>query len=322
MRVGLENALQNSVLSRGAYSYAKVPVNSVLSKGTYSCAKVPVDAVWSWNPRETPPDQLRMSARAGSEMISEHESLYVKKTRRKYNWFLEIIGYKTQSDFNIATDQNRENDIMYAREDSSMCLRIFCQNLHPWNMTVWHGHSAEGLKLGTFHRPWGCIPTPMKCCCYQQIRHNDTNGEFIGLTTEDFYCCVPKFKVTDSMNHVEFIISRPSCWGGLCIDCFSGGGMFTWHVPFYVYPADSKLQEEDAYVGTIRKAWYGNPDIRTNVDRFELCTNVDSSGISFPEYSDADSKVRLLGSLFLINQLYFETRLIYCDGGDCRKLVS
>lgn len=278
MRVGKDRDVQ-SVLKTGAYAYAKVPSD---------------DTVWSWHPRITPPVQLKMGSLAGSDMISEHTSLFVKQTRR--GWFRELLGYEAMSEFNIAALQNRDVNIMYAREDSSMWARLFCLNLHQWDMTVWHGDSPGGVKLAEYHRPWRCIPGPMKCCCHQQIQHRDTNGEYIGLTEEDFYCCVPKFNVKDSLDNVEFIISKPSCCDGMLVNCFSEG-VFSCRIPFYVYPAGCRHQVSGAQVGKIVKVWGGVKELYTDVDNVE---------VTFPSDTNSASKVRILGSLFLINQLYFE----------------
>jgi len=277
MRVGADSGMQGT-LRKGAYAYAKVPSD---------------DALWSWHQCSIPPPQLTMSARAGSDMISEHTSLYVKQTRR--GWFQELLGYDAKPEFNIATLQTRDVNIMYAREDSSSWARVLCHNHHQWDMSVWHGDTTGGVKLADYHRPWRCVPGPMKCCCHQQIQHHDTNGEFIGATVEDFYYCVPRFNVKDSLENVEFVISKPTCWNGMFVDCLSDG-VFTCHVPFYVYPASPRQPVAGTHVGKIVK-------VRGVGGLHKFSTNVDNCELSFPDHSSTDSKVRLLGSMFLLNQL-------------------
>jgi Scramblase len=271
--------------------YERIQIASL--NGVYAYTNIPSDdVVWSWKPHSTIPGQLKMSARAGSDMLSEHADLYVKHTRR--NWFQELLGYEAKSEFHIATLQNRGANIMYAREDSSFWARLFYLNLHPWDMSVWHGDSPGGVKLADYHRPVRCAPCPMKCCCHQQIHHKDTNGESIGVTVEDFYYCVPKFNVQDSLGNVEFVISNPTCLNGRFVDCFEEG-VFTCRVPFYIYPAGSTKHVAGVHVGKIVKTWNGFQKLYTDADTFEL---------SFPSHSNSDSKARLLGSLFIVNQLY------------------
>jgi hypothetical protein len=186
-------------MHHGIYEHTPIVVSL---NGAYAYAKIPSDDhVWSWKPHSTIPGQLKMNARAGSDMLSEHPDLYVKQARR--NLFKELIGYENNSEFHIATLQNRGANIMYARDDSSFWTRFFYLNLHPWDISVWHGDSPVGVKLADYHRPVRCPQGPMKCCCHQQIQHKDTNGVSIGATIEDFYYCVPKFNVLDSLGNVD-----------------------------------------------------------------------------------------------------------------------
>jgi hypothetical protein len=297
--------------------YEHTPIVASLN-GAYAYAKIPSDDhVWSWKPHSTIPGQLKMNARAGSDMLSEHPGLYVKQARR--NLFKELIGYENNSEFHIATLQNRGANIMYARDDSSFWTRFFYLNLHPWDISVWHGDSPVGVKLADYHRPVRCPQGPMKCCCHQQIQHKDTNGVSIGATIEDFYYCVPKFNVLDSLGNVEFVISNPTCLNGRFVDCFNDG-KFTCHVPFYIYPAASTkptdIHTGNMYTGKIVKRW--------NAPQEQLYTDVESFELSFPSHSNSDSKARLLGSLFLINQLYFDTESLNClryRNLFCRKAI-
>ena len=262
-----------------------------LHKGVYAYSMLPPsdDIVWSWHPHSTAPSQLKMD-HAGSEMISQHMGLFVKQTRR--GWLPDISTFETISEYNIASIVNKNTNIMYAREESSLWSRLICSNFHGWNLTVWHGNAAEGVKLADYHRPWKCPPGPMKCCSLQQIHHYDNNGEYIGQTVEDFYYCVPRFIVKDASDEEEFAIAQPSCFYDRLVNCFSNG-VFLCRIPFHVYSSGIKTPVAASYISKIAKDRIQK--VHSDSDNYELV---------FPDHSTADSKIRLLGSLFLINQLY------------------
>ncbi|KAJ1485215.1 Scramblase [Baffinella frigidus] len=240
------------------------------------------------------PNQLQMGGGAGYETLSAHPNLFVKQTRR--GWFQELLGCEAKTEFKIATMQEKKGDVMYALEESSLFLRLLCPMSHSWSMTVWQGDGPEGPAVAKYQRPLRTPLAPLKCCCHQEVQHQDANGVAIGETVEEFFCFVPKFKITNAQGNVEYMLSQPTCWNGMFVDCWAEG-VCNMRVPFYVYPEGSK-HVTGQQVGKIVKVWAGlGTEMFTDADKFELV---------FPEGANPESKARLLGSLFLLNQLLFE----------------
>ena len=211
------------------------------------------------------PNQLQMGGGAGYETLSVHPNLFVKQTKR--GWFQELIGCEAKTEFKIATMGEKKGDVMYALEESSFLLRLFCPQIHSWDMTVWQGDGpgGSGTTVAKYHRPFRTPRAPFKCCCHQKVQHQDANGVAIGETVEDFSCFVPKFKIKDAQGNVEFMLSQPTCWNGLCVDCFAEGT--NCRVPFYVYPEGSK-HVTGQQVGKIVQVWAGlGTEMFTDADK-------------------------------------------------------
>ena len=84
----------------------------------------------------------------------------------------------------------------------------------------------------------------------------------------------------------------------MCVDCCAEG-CCSCRFPFYLFPPGSK-GTKDEQVGSIVKIWTGlSKELFTDADNFE---------VKFPVNADAESKARLIGATFFINQLFFENQ--------------
>jgi len=84
--------------------------------------------------------------------------------------------------------------------------------------------------------------------------------------------------------------------GGMCIN-ICAEGLCNCRVPFYVFPPTGGNTVEEK-IGNITKIWTGlGTELFTDADKFE---------VEFPADANTNAKARLLGALFLINQLFFE----------------
>lgn len=96
-------------------------------------------------------------------------------------------------------------------------------------------------------------------------------------------------------NSEEYTIHMPICLGGLCVDFWAD--FCCTRIPFYIFPPGSNGKKGEE-VGKIVKVWSGlSKELLTQADNFE---------VEFPIGSDEASRARLVGALFLLNQLYFE----------------
>jgi hypothetical protein len=218
----------------------------------------------------------------------------VKQTTK--GWLMELcLGCDANTEFKIATMQNKKEDIMYATEDTSCCIRACCGSSRPFVITVSEGGQKGGKVHSLYDRPCAFPLASAKCCCFQQIEVKAANGAPIGMVIEDCWYCVPSFRVEDVDRALQYNLHQPTCCCGMCVDCCSEG-CCNWRVPFNIYEPGKHAKGEE--VGQVVKAYSGiGEELFTDADKFEL---------RFPPNADAQTKSRLLGATFLINQIFFE----------------
>jgi hypothetical protein len=254
--------------------------------------------------QQGPPDFTRL--------LSSMPNVFAKQTTR--GWCEELFCCEAQTEFKFATMAYPLNNIMYALEESTCCVRACCPRLRPWDMNVSWGSAAGGQPLYRFVRPCKLDIASCKCCCYQQVNvSSHVTKQDLGMVIETFYFCVPTFRVTPCGTTISYLtlyiqvlrkdgsheydIHMPTCLGGMCVNC-STIGCCGCRIPFYIFPPGSG-GEKGQEVGRIVKVWSGLSN--------ELLTQADNFEVEFPAASDEESRVRLLGALFLLNQLFFES---------------
>lgn len=230
-------------------------------------------------------------------IFRNYPNLFAKQTRR--GCLQECFGCEAKTEFRVATMENPNQDIFYALEESSCCIRTFCPIIRNFDMKLSLGQQAGGPPILDMHRDLKCAPGPCKCCCYQQLDVSSAvSGQPLGNITEQFYCCVPRYHIVRPDGSVEYKLQQPTCCGGMCVDC-SAEGWCNCRIPFYVFDptAASTVGEEK---GRIVKVWKGlGTELLTDADNFE---------VEFPVDSDPASRARLLAAMFFINQLHFENK--------------
>lgn len=239
-----------------------------------------------------------MMAPAGMQMnrgddLATYQNLLIKQTRK--GCFQELFGCEANTEFKIATMENKGADMFYALEDTSCLMRFICRGNRPFSLKMTHGLDGSGQELAVFDRPFRCPLGSLKCCCYQKITAT-AKGVEIGEVSETCWCFVPTFAVRDASNQEQYKISMPRCCGGMCVD-ICAEGCCKCRVPFYLFKPGDPMNKGNE-VGKIVKIWGGfGKEFLTDADTFET---------EFPADADADTKLRIVGGVFLINQLYFE----------------
>ncbi|KAJ1628233.1 hypothetical protein T492DRAFT_1019643 [Pavlovales sp. CCMP2436] len=97
-----------------------------------------------------------------------------------------------------------------------------------------------GVPIATFHRPFKFGPAPCKCCCYQVMNVKDMAGADVGMVTEMFWCCVPKYKIVGADGNHLYDFHQPTCCAGQCVDYCDTGGGGCCKVPVYFYLPDGQ----------------------------------------------------------------------------------
>ena len=71
-------------------------------------------------------------------------------------------------------------------------------------------------------------------------------------------------------HYQEYIVSPPTCVGGMCVDIFAEG-LCNCRVPIYVYPGDATSLNKDNKIGGMVKIWSGlGAELFTDADKFEV----------------------------------------------------
>jgi hypothetical protein len=164
--------------------------------------------------------------------LMNYEELLVKQTKK--GWCQELMGCEANTEFKIAAKLTPTENVLYALEDTSCCIRFFLPNLRPFTMNLSKGGAPGGEKVASFERGLACPIHPCKICCYQRIDAFKA-GVAAGFVQEGCYCLVPNFKVMKSDGTHQFDIHQPTCCGGCCVD-ICAEGCCNCRIPFYIYP--------------------------------------------------------------------------------------
>ena len=257
--------------------------------------------------------------RAGSEVaLQPYPNLFVKQTKK--GCLQECCGCEANTEFKISTKEQKDNDILYAIENTSCCLRCCCPSNRPFKITVSQGGKKGGAKIATYDRAWACPVSCCKCCCRQRVyvtsylhsvhifslielemayvrscrEVKNEQGHSLGNITETCWWCVPKFAINRPNGTTEYKIHPPTCCCGTVVNVCAAG-CCNCKVPFDIIDHDKGEK-----VGRITKVWSGlGKELLTDADNFET---------DFPVYADGASKARILGAVFLLNQVFFESK--------------
>lgn len=178
--------------------------------------------------------------------------------------------------------------------------RLICKGARPFNMNVsWpDATKPEDPKFAVYERPFRAQVSAFKCCCFQEIIAS-SGGAVIGSTIEQGIAenpkCVPRFSVKDATGAVKYHLHMETCCGGCCVN-ICAPGCNKCQIPFYLY--DPAADEPGKHIGEITKVWGGMGK--------EMFSDADTFEIKYPPGCDGTTKANLLGTTFLINQLFFE----------------
>mmetsp|Transcript_8160 Transcript_8160/g.23459 ORF Transcript_8160/g.23459 Transcript_8160/m.23459 type:complete len:255 (+) Transcript_8160:115-879(+) len=235
----------------------------------------------------------------GSNALKSHltncSRMDVRQTRR--GWCQELLGCEARTEFKYF-DENA-NHVFTSLEDASCMCRFCCAPMHPYVMQV--KELNTDAEIITVDRPFRCLPSGCKCCCYQEATFT-SGGNTLGSIKEDCWYCVPSFKLLDESGAPIFKIHQPTCCAGMCVNCCAEGnpcGKGCCKESFRVYPADQAQTDGDApYLGHIMK--------KPKSLMTEIFTDSNAFECHFPDSSSADQKGMLLGVTIFLNTNFFE----------------
>ena len=261
-----------------------------------------------------------------SDLLADKSGLLVKQTMRgciqeclgceaKSEYKISAMDWGYLDDYKVSEAGMQQQNIMYALEESSCCLRLCWRDGRPFTMRVSEGGEAGGKELLNFEKPCSMplncsIPTndgsiDCPCCCMlPNLTTQLPGGAPLGSTSS--YICdvnifVPKLQYAEGGQPV-YILKPETCCGGCCISCNPCSGKGLIYMPFYFHDPQTMDVIGGEYGGKetpqIRKLWAGLTK--------ECCSTADTFAVMFPPGIDAARKAGLLGLTFLLDFTVFE----------------
>nr|XP_054931102.1 phospholipid scramblase 2-like [Dermacentor andersoni] len=178
--------------------------------------------------------------------------------------------------------KNTMGQFVFMAIEQSGCLeRQCCGNIRPLEMALLDYRNDQVLRL---FRPLRCDCSCLCCCCLQVMDVRDASMAMMGSLRMEFAIIFPNFSVLDSQGNVVLLIKGPFCTTSICCQ----------DVVFDILGTDGVTK-----LGAITKNWVGF--VR------EVGTAADNFTVTFPLDLDVKIKAVLLGAVFLIDYIYFET---------------
>lgn len=195
-----------------------------------------------------------------------------------------LTGFQMENKYQIKNSLGQQ--VYFAAEESSVSQRLFCG---PARGFVIHIVDNNGQEVTRVTREFKCCGG-CSCCancgsCALEIQIEAPVGQVVGIARQLQSCVTPRFSIMDSNQQQVFYVEGPTCiCQGICC---------TADVDFRIYTADRAHE-----VGKLSKQWSGYVK--------EAITNANNFGVSFPMDLDVRMKATLIGTLFLIDFMYFE----------------
>lgn len=211
---------------------------------------------------------------AGLEYLVSVDQLLVHQQLQIFEIFLP---YEQQNKYVVKNTMGQF--IFLAVEESDLASRCCCGSGRPFEMSVLDYRNVEVMR---FFRPLRCDLCCF-CCCLQEMQVQAPPGTIVGSIRQRWSVLFPKFSVLDSSGREVLRVGGPFITSACCND-----------VVFDIFSPDGRTK-----LGAISKNWTGA--LR------EAITDIDNFTVFFPMDMDVKIKAVLLGLVFLIDFVYFET---------------
>lgn len=209
----------------------------------------------------------------GLEYLSVIDQLLVKQ---KIELIEVLTDFETKNKYVIANTLGQQ--IYFAGEESGCCGRNCCGSIRQFDMKILDNFGQQVMR---FHRPLACKSCCFPCCL-QTMEIMSPPGTPIGVVIQEWSILKPHFIIKNANDEIMLRIKGPF-WTCRCYA----------DVKFKVYSVSG------TEIGKISKQWSGAAK--------ELLTDADNFNVTFPADLDVKMKACLLGALFLIDMMYFES---------------
>lgn len=220
----------------------------------------------------------------GLEYLLQVDSLQVKQLPSLLEAF---TGWDTNNKYEINNAAGQK--VFFAAEESETCMRVCCQEQRGFTIHVIDNLNQEVMRISReFKCCAGCCWCA-GCCngCAHEVVVEAPVGNVVGYVRQKGSCWIAKYDILDENRECVLKIRGPCCiLDGACCPCEN---------EFRVLSRDESTQ-----VGKISKVYAGFIK--------EAFTTADTFGINFPMDLSVKAKATMLGALFLIDFMFFETK--------------
>ncbi|XP_071839608.1 phospholipid scramblase 1-like [Apostichopus japonicus] len=219
----------------------------------------------------------------GLEYLTVIDQILVKQ---KVELFEAFTGIDCKNKYVMTNSMGQQ--VYFAYEESGLCMRLCCSQYRSFTMHILDNQGQEVIRVT---RPFQicagcCWCISGKNCCAYRITIEAPPGNPIGYVHQGCSVWKPKYYVQDEDMNDVLSIGGPCCPCQCCCGC-------TGDVHFRFYGKDG------IEIGSVSKVWNGLVK--------EMFTKADSFTVTFPKDLDVKQKATLLGAMFLIEFMYFES---------------
>lgn len=219
---------------------------------------------------------------SGLEYLAQVDQLICKQITEVFE---VLTGWECKNKYRITNSLDQQ--VYYAFEESEMCNRLFCGPERGFVIHITDNHQREVLRI---ERPFKCFAGCKwfaESCCQYPVYVKDVEGTLLGTVLVQNSCCAPHFGIFDADN-----VKLYDTWGPLCpCQCVCG---CTKDIKFPLIDVNTNKP-----VGNISKIWDGALK--------DCFTDADTFGITFPLNLDVKHKALMMGAVFVIDFMVFET---------------
>lgn len=240
---------------------------------------------------QQPPTQIQFMPRPpaipgvppGLEYLSQVAQLLI---HQQVELLEALTGWESHNKYQIKNTLGQQ--VYFAAEESGCCTRQFCGSHRGFIMHITDNLGQEIIRVTRDFKCCACCPCcACSDCCAYEIQIEAPVGQVVGFARQLQTCTRPRFSIMDADHQEVLYIEGPLCvCQGICC---------TWDQEFRIMPSD-RSQE----IGKVTKQWTGIVK--------EMLTDADNFSVSFPIDLDVRVKAALLGTVFLIDFMYFESQ--------------
>lgn len=200
------------------------------------------------------------------------------------------IDYEGANKYKVLDPSGKE--MYFVAEESNCCYRLCCNPSHPMKL---HVTDMAGQKIMTMDRPWAYNCCLLECgnmCGLHKMNvfmgDNDDEDNRIGSVSMPI-CgggCAPTLEIKDKGDNVQAKVVGPYC----CISDLCGAKFEVKGPNDEPFGAVEKLGV-DSVAGAVQEA----------------LTDADNYNISFPQQLPVEFKALMMGSLLLLDYMFFES---------------